>query len=91
VEGLTTIQEGKFGCIRDLPDHRDIMYSSVREAPKILPSVINLRHMCPKIFNQHPLGSCTASALVDTLGFLEIKDKVVTSIALSRLFIYLLQ
>jgi C1A family cysteine protease len=63
------------------------MYSAVRKAPVTLPSAVDLRPMCPPIFDQEQLGSCTANALTGALEFLEMKDNI-PLVILSRLFIY---
>jgi C1A family cysteine protease len=76
-----------YGWVPDLPDKRDIMYSAVRRVPGKLPKSVDLRKFCPAVEDQGNLGSCTANALVGTLEFLEIRDKV-TFEDLSRLFIY---
>ncbi len=76
-----------YGWVPDLPDHRDIMYSTVRKIPAKLPQAVDLRPMCSKVEDQGQLGSCTGNALAGALEFLEMKDKV-PYIDLSRLFIY---
>lgn len=49
-----------FGYQRDLGDHRDFKFEySARAA---LPSKVDLRNICPPIYNQGSLGSCTAQA-----------------------------
>lgn len=76
-----------YGWVPDLPDHRDIMYSTVRKVPRRIPASADLRPRCSKVEDQGALGSCTANALVGALEFLEQKDQV-PYIELSRLFIY---
>jgi C1A family cysteine protease len=76
-----------YGWVPDLPDHRDIMYSTVRKIPAKLPQAVDLRPMCPPVADQGQLGSCTGNALAGALEFLEMKDNV-PYIDLSRLFIY---
>jgi C1A family cysteine protease len=77
----------RYGWVPDLPDHRDILYSSVRSIPANLPPHVDLRNLCSKVEDQGQLGSCTGNALVGALEYLERKDGV-PYIELSRLFIY---
>lgn len=77
----------RYGWCPDLPDHRDIIYGAVREIPKELPPMVDLRPGCSIVEDQGDLGSCTANALAGGLEFLEMKDKV-PFVDLSRLFIY---
>jgi C1A family cysteine protease len=48
-------------CHRDTPDPRDHQ----RTAPVVTdrPPVFDLRHLCPPVYNQGQLGSCSANAL----------------------------
>lgn len=79
----------KFGWIRDLPDIRDSYFRVVApEEIAALPVSVDLRPTCSPIVNQGDLGSCTANALSEALGFLEIKDNVNPDTLFSRLFIY---
>lgn len=77
----------KTGWIPDIPDHRDIKYSTKYRIPKKLPTNVDLRPFCSPIENQGGLSSCTANALVGALEFLEKKDGMVVT-DLSRLFVY---
>lgn len=77
----------KMGWQPDTPDHRDIMYGTVRKIPAVLPPMIDLRPGCSPVEDQGDLGSCTANALVGGLEFLEKKDNVAFT-DFSRLFIY---
>lgn len=81
------VTSGSYGWVPDLPDHRDILYRSVRPVPPSVPDAVDLRINCSAIEDQEQLGSCTANALVGSLEFLEIKDRL-PAIDLSRLFIY---
>jgi C1A family cysteine protease len=92
VKDRSVSQKGKnrktaYGWVPDLPDQRDIMYSTVRPVIAVLPKSVDLKKYCSPIENQGELGSCTANALAGGLEFLEIKDKVPFK-DLSRLFIY---
>jgi len=75
------------GWIPDLPDHRDLLYAAIREAPAKLPKAVDLSTVMSPVENQGDLGSCTANALAGSLEFMELKagEKLVD---LSRLFIY---
>lgn len=74
-----------FGWKRDLPDHRDIKFKIV--APHELPPSVDLRNLCPDIYDQGELGSCTANALGGAFQFEQIKQKRSDFIP-SRLFVY---
>ena len=75
----------KFGWTRDALDHRDVKFKIV--APHDLPPMVDLRPLCPPVYNQGELGSCTANALGAAYQFEEIKQKKEDFIP-SRLFIY---
>lgn len=49
---------------------------------------VDLRSLCPPIYNQGELGSCTANALAGDYEFNEIKEKEKSEFTPSRLFIY---
>ena len=71
----------------DLPDHRDLLYSAIRRAPKRLPTSIDLRKGCPAVEDQGQIGSCTGNAIVGAMEFLEVKNGR-SFVNLSRLFVY---
>lgn len=75
-----------YGFRPDLPDQRDLLFSSLKKAVTLPPGV-DLRAHCSPIEDQGNLGSCTAHALAGALEFIEIKDKKALS-PMSRLFIY---
>lgn len=75
----------KFGWKRDLPDHRDFRFKV--SAPKPVPPLVDLRHLCPPVYNQGNLGSCTANALGGAFQYEQIKQGK-ESFVPSRLFIY---
>ena len=77
----------RYGWVPDIPDHRDVLYATVRRIPAALPDRADLTPFCSLVENQGALGSCTANALVGALEFLELKEKK-SLIDLSRLFIY---
>jgi len=75
----------KFGWKRDLPDHRDFRFKI--SAPKPVPAFVDLRALCPPVYNQGNIGSCTANALGAAFQYEEIKQGRDNFIP-SRLFIY---
>jgi len=78
----------RYGWIRDLPDHRDFMYSVPAATLQALPSSADLRPHCPPVYDQGQLGSCTANAIAGALQFDEIKEHKNGLSTPSRLFIY---
>ena len=76
-----------FGWVRDLPDHRDYLYSAPGPVLAALPSKVDLRLSCPAVYDQGALGSCTANALGAAYAFCLKKQKAQV-FAPSRLFIY---
>ena len=78
----------RYGWIRDLPDHRDFMYSVPVATLQALPSSVDLRPHCPPVYDQGQLGSCTANAIAGALQFDEIKEHKNGHSTPSRLFIY---
>lgn len=80
-------REYQFGWLPDLPDHRDLLYASVRKISRKLPVSVDLRKQCPEVYDQGSLGSCTANALGAAFQFGQIKQAIANFIP-SRLFIY---
>jgi len=91
----------KYNWKRDLPDQRDLRFSTLLAPPEKLPPKCDLRDQCSPVFNQGQIGSCTGNAMAGALEFLELKElkeksnqsepfvydpKVFSNI--SRLFIY---
>jgi C1A family cysteine protease len=77
------------GWLPDIPDQRDRIYS-----PKVAvdggsarPNSVDLRSLCPPIYNQGQLGSCTANALAAAFDFDHHKEGE-SFMSPSRLFIY---
>jgi C1A family cysteine protease len=80
--------ERKFGWKRDLHDPRDFKYKvSAPEAPRELPPFVDLRPLCPPVYDQGDLGSCTGNALASAFQFEQMKQNKPNWIP-SRLFIY---
>lgn len=75
-----------FGWKSQPADHRDQVFRV--ETPIALPPAVDLRPMCPNIYNQGQLGSCTANAIAAAIHFDRMKQKLTPSFIPSRLFIY---
>jgi C1A family cysteine protease len=71
----------------DLPDQRDISYVASRGILAKLPKKVDLRNLCPPVYDQGQLGSCTANAIASAFEFELIKQKAPVFMP-SRLFIY---
>ncbi len=76
------------GWQRDLPDHRDLLYSAPLAKLKALPAKIDLRKGCPPVYDQGGLGSCTANAIAAAVQFDRRKSKQKPDFVPSRLFVY---
>lgn len=86
---LTPRKKQNYGWMPDLPDHRDILFSAYLKAvPFKLPAVVDLRPLCPPVYDQGQLGSCTANAIAALFQFDEMKESTVKAVQPSRLFIY---
>lgn len=77
----------RFGWIKQKPDQRDIPYVSKSLKLGNLPQLVDLRPLCPPIYDQGELGSCTANAIVAAYEFDQLKEEKVYT-PLSRLFLY---
>jgi C1A family cysteine protease len=83
-----TPRQSRYGWIPDLPDHRDHIFAAPSPILAQLPPSVDLRSHCPKtIFNQGPLGSCTANAIGAAFEYDLLKQELVDFMP-SRLFIY---
>ncbi len=78
----------RYGWIPDLPDQRDFLFASPYAASIALPSSVDLRSVCPPVYDQGQLGSCTANAIAAALEFDQIKQNLTPIFVPSRLFIY---
>ena len=89
-EGI--VMKYKLGWLPDVPDQRDIPFSTIFRVPRKLPPCVDLRDACSAVEAQGNLGSCTAQALVGALEFLQLMDlaseKNTRFRDLSRLFVY---
>ena len=81
-------QVGGFGWVRDLPDHRDLLFSVSLGTLRKLPSSVDLRSGCPPVYNQGRIGSCTANAIAAAIEFDRLKKRQLPDFVPSRLFIY---
>src|SRR5574343_551679 len=70
----------------DMLDHRDYKLSIPIKKTGIQP-MVDLRPVCPPVFDQGQLGSCTANAIGSAFQFNQIKQKI-KDFTPSRLFIY---
>lgn len=66
-------------------DARDTLYA-VRDKPQKLPERVDLRDICPEVYDQGMLGSCTANAGVAAYSMLTGTQK-----KLSRLYLYFME
>ena len=73
----------KYHWVRDLPDHRDHMFTAV--AP-MLPASVDLRTYASPIEDQGQLGSCTGNAIAGAIELIDRKNR--KTLDVSRLFIY---
>ncbi|HVS94362.1 MAG TPA: C1 family peptidase [Mucilaginibacter sp.] len=78
-----------YGWVPDLPDHRDFKFSMKHAMLDSLPAKVDLRdtYQLPPIYDQGPLGSCTADAIAGAFEF-ELLKQQLTDFTPSRLFIY---
>ena len=78
----------RFGWLPDLPDQRDFVYAAPRPPKKKLPTRADLRKLCPPVYDQGQLGSCTANAIGAAVEFGLLKQNKTQDFMPSRLFIY---
>jgi C1A family cysteine protease len=83
---MNTTQSRNYGWIPDLPDHRDLMFAPLHLAQQ-LPSKVDLHALCPPVYDQGQLGSCTANAIAGGIDY-ERKRQQQQFMTPSRLFIY---
>lgn len=79
-------QNRNYGWIPDLPDHRDLSFTLPLLATP-LPPKVDLHALCPPIYDQGQVGSCTANATAAGFDF-ERKRQQLPFMTPSRLFIY---
>ena len=78
----------RYGWLPDLPDHRDLTYAAPKHIAEKLPASIDLRKLCPDVYDQGQLGSCSANAIGAAFEFELMKQKAKSIFMPSRLFIY---
>jgi C1A family cysteine protease len=76
-----------YGWKPDLPDHRDFEFAAPRRGAA-LPKRVDLRSVCPAVYDQGELGSCTANAIAAAHEFEQMKQSQHDPFIPSRLFIY---
>jgi C1A family cysteine protease len=78
-----------FGWLRDLPDHNDAHF---RMPPLLsaaaLPRAVDLRPLCPPVYDQGQLGSCVANATAGAVQMVNIREGTPNYPEPSRLFVY---
>ena len=84
----TTNRNKWYGWHPDLPDHRDLTFASRPAIQKALPKKVDLTPLCPPVYNQGQLGSCTANAIGGAFEFELLKQNKNNDFMPSRLFIY---
>jgi C1A family cysteine protease len=80
-------QSFKMGWLPDVPDARDFTYAAPLKVMQKLPVKVDLRKLCPPVYNQGGLGSCTANAMGAAFQITQVIQKKVTWMP-SRLFLY---
>ena len=85
---LNPRRTARFGWVRDLPDHRDHLFSVSSAVLTALPSSMDLRSKCPPVYDQGRIGSCTANAIAGAIQFDRLKNQQSPDFIPSRLFIY---
>ena len=78
----------RYGWIPDLPDRRDRIFAARPDTLRTLPPRVDMRDVCPPIYDQGALGSCTAQAIAALLQFDQAKQAQPAACTPSRLFIY---
>jgi C1A family cysteine protease len=78
----------RFGWVRDQLDHRDQLFSAPSAVLGALPRSVDLRSKCPPVYDQGPIGSCTANAIAGAIQFDRMKSGESPNFVPSRLFIY---
>lgn len=78
----------RYGWIKDSKDPRDLKLKLPSRKVAALPSSVDLRSGCPTVYDQGPLGSCTANAIGAAHQFEQLKQMPLNAFVPSRLFIY---
>ena len=77
-----------FGWKKDPPDFRDQRYLVATAVLQNLPPQVDLRPQSPPIYDQGPIGSCTANAIAGAIEYDRKKVGAQPAFVPSRLFIY---
>jgi C1A family cysteine protease len=77
----------RYGWHPDLPDLRDHIYAVPKQALVALPPMVDLRPHDSAIYDQGPIGSCTANAIAAAFEF-DLRKQLLGDFVPSRLFIY---
>lgn len=79
-----------YGYTRDLMDQRDHLYEwfMPQDVAAALPPSVDLSSMCPPVYDQGQLGSCTSNAIAGAIEFNQIKAGNTAPFIPSRLFVY---
>jgi C1A family cysteine protease len=93
--GLRTTKVKRYGWLPDIPDKRDYMVGyefklegSEDVGKRVLPIRVDMTALCPPVYDQGALGSCTANAIAGAIEFDQMKQKQIGIAVPSRLFIY---
>lgn len=79
------IKVARYGLVRDLPDHNDLLFSGSLDAE--LPRQVDMRPQMPPVYDQGQLGSCTGNACAAALAYAR-RMQGLPDIAPSRLMLY---
>ena len=75
-------------CLRDTPDARDVLYAPTTAGVQTpLPEAVDLRPLCPPVYDQGSLGNCSGNAIAALMEFDLMRAKRDAFVP-SRLFIY---
>lgn len=80
------VGRGRRGCMPDVPDERDVQYVASVEMAN-LPESVDLRPLCPPVYEQGNLESCTANAIGAAIEYNQMHTGKQGFVP-SRLFIY---
>jgi C1A family cysteine protease len=83
-----SLKKARYGWVHDLPDQRDHLYAAPVTVLAALPRRADLRPLCPPVYDQGQLGSCTANAIAAAIQFDQMKQELAEVFTPSRLFIY---
>ena len=85
---MIAVTRHPFGTHPDIPDHRDHKFQLPARFKESLPKAVDLRPLCPPVYDQGRLNSCSANAIAAAIWFDEIKEQAPEPLSPSRLFIY---